>query len=86
MVSSAGGKKRPASYFFGKRLLALGFGCVLVANSCDKGELPRASEHVGSNIRASRVIAEIFGEQFFVPVWSLNARLDRYLRNGECPN
>jgi hypothetical protein len=32
------------------------------------------------------MIAKIFCKQFFVAVWSLEARLDRYLRNGEYPN
>jgi hypothetical protein len=73
------------SWFFGKRLLGPGFACVLVANGCDNAELSRASERVGSNIRTSRVVAKIFSEQFFAAVWSLEARLDRYLRNGESP-
>jgi hypothetical protein len=32
------------------------------------------------------VIAEVFGEQFVVPVRSREARLDRHLRNGGSPN
>jgi hypothetical protein len=71
---------------FEKRLLGPGFAYVLVANGCDKAELLRASERVSSNIGTPRVIAKIFSEQFFAAVWSLEARLDRYLRNGESPN
>jgi hypothetical protein len=54
---------------------------VLAANNSHYAELYRASEDVGSNVMTSGVVAEIFGEQFFAPVWSLEARLDRYLRN-----
>jgi hypothetical protein len=32
------------------------------------------------------VVAEIFDEQFFVPVRSREARLYRYWRNGKSPN
>lgn len=56
---------------------------MLVTNGCYQAELHRASEHMGSNVGTSRVIAEIFGEQLFAPVWSLEARLDRYLRNRD---
>ncbi len=59
---------------------------MLVANGSDKAELRHASEHLGCNIRTARVVAEVFGEQFFAPVRSREARLDRYLRNGESPN
>ena len=59
---------------------------MLVANDSDKAEFRHASEHLGCNIRTARVVADVFGEQFFAPVWSLEARLDRYLRNGESPN
>jgi hypothetical protein len=31
------------------------------------------------------VVAKIFSEQFFATVWRLEARLDRYLRNGRSP-
>jgi hypothetical protein len=54
---------------------------VLIANGYDKAELHRASERMGSNIGTPRLIAEIFSEQFFPAVWSLEARLDCYLRN-----
>ena len=54
---------------------------MLVANGSDKAEFRHASEHLGRNIRTAWVVAEIFGEQFFAPVWSREARLDRYLRN-----
>ena len=38
------------------------------------------------NIWAAWVVAEVFGEQLFAPIWRSKARLDRYLRNGESPN
>ena len=67
---------------FEKRLLGPGFAHVLVANGCDKAELLRASERVSSNIGTAWVVTEVFGELFFAPVRSCEARLDRYLRNG----
>ncbi len=71
---------------FLEAVLSPRLGCVLVTNCCHHAELHRASEHVGGNVRTSGVIAEIFGEQLFAPVWSLEARLDRYLRNRESPH
>jgi hypothetical protein len=65
----------------GKRLLRPGPRCVLAANDSDKAELRHASQHLGCNIRTAWVVAEVFGEQFFAPVRSREARLDRYLRN-----
>jgi hypothetical protein len=58
---------------------------VLVANDGGIAEFHHASEHLSRNIGAAGVIAEVFSEQFFVPVWSREARLDRHLRNGESP-
>jgi hypothetical protein len=84
--SSAGSENRPVNWLLGQRLLGLGFGHVLVANRCDNVEFQHTTEHLGGNIRAARVVAEIFGKQFFAPVRSRKARLDRYLRNGESPN
>jgi hypothetical protein len=72
-------------FFLRKPLLAPRLGCVLVTNGCHQAELHGASKHAGSNVRTSRMVAEIFGEQFFAPVWSLEARPDRYLRNRESP-
>ena len=69
-----------------KRLLRPEFTDVLVANRCDKAELPRTSKCVGSNIRASRVVAQIFNEQLFAAVRSPEARLDRYLWNRASPD
>jgi hypothetical protein len=59
---------------------------VLIANDSDKVEFGHASEHLACNIRTARVVAEVLGEQFFAPVRSLEARLDRYLRNREIPD
>ena len=58
---------------------------MLAANDTHEAELHRTSEDVGSYVMTSGVVAEIFGEHFFAPVWSLEAGLDRYLRNGESP-
>ncbi len=54
---------------------------MLIANDSDKVEFRHASEHLACDIRTARVVAEVFGEQFVVPVRSREARLDRYLRN-----
>ena len=54
---------------------------MLVANGSDKAEFGHASEHLGRYVRTARVVAEVFGEQFFVPVRSRESRLDGYLRN-----
>ena len=54
---------------------------MLVANGGHNADLSHAPEHVGSKIGTARVVTEIFCEQFVVPVWSREARLDRYLRN-----
>jgi len=43
---------------------------VLVANHNDVAQFHHASKHVSSNIGTAGVIAEVFGEQFVVPVWS----------------
>ena len=56
---------------------------MLVANGSDKTYLRHASEHLGSNIGAIRMVAEIFREYFFVSVRSREARLYRYWRNGK---
>ncbi len=54
---------------------------MLAANSSDKVEFRHTSEHLSRNIGTVRMVAEVFGEQFFAPVRSCEARLDRYLRN-----
>jgi len=46
-------------------------------------EFSHAPEDVGSNIGTSRLVAQIFSEQFFAPIRRREARLDRYLRNWE---
>jgi hypothetical protein len=62
------------------------FRRVLVANGSDKTYLCHASKHLRSNIGTPWVVAKIFNEQFFVPVWSREARLYRNWRNGKSPN
>jgi hypothetical protein len=59
---------------------------VLVASHSDKAEFPQDSEHLRSNIRTVWVVTEVFGEFFFAPIRSREARLNRHLRNGESPN
>jgi len=59
---------------------------VLVANGSDKTYLRHASEHLGSNIGAIRMVAEIFREYFFVSVRSREARLLSLLEEWEIPD
>jgi hypothetical protein len=59
---------------------------MLVANDGGIAEFHHTTEYLGSNMGASRVVTEIFSEQFFAPVRSRETRLDRHLRNGESPN
>jgi hypothetical protein len=61
------------------------FWCVLIANCGTNADLLCVSEHTSSNIRAVRVVAEIFGKQFFVAIRTREARFNRYQRNGESP-
>ncbi len=58
---------------------------MFVANDRRKADVPRPSKHLSSNVRTAGVVAKIFSEQLFAPVWSGEACLDRYLRNGEIP-
>jgi hypothetical protein len=67
------------------RRLVPGPRCVLVASGGHGADLSHAAECLGSNIGTIRVVAEIFNEQFFAPVWRREARFDRYLRNRESP-
>jgi hypothetical protein len=59
---------------------------VLLANNRGHAKVGEASQHLGSNIGAVFVVAEVFGEQFFAPVRSREARLNSYPRNRESPN
>ena len=59
--------------------------CVLVANDSDIAESHRASKDLSRDIGTVRMVAEIFTEQFFAPVRSLEASSDRHLRNRESP-
>ena len=56
---------------------------MLVTNHGHEAKLHNATEHASSNIGTARVVAKVFGQNFFAAVWSRNARLDRYLRNGD---
>jgi hypothetical protein len=86
-VFSCGSEKRPSKLISsGTVELRPRFGCVVIANGSDKVEFRHASEHLACKIRTARVVAEVLGEQFFAPVRSREARLDRYLRNGEIPD
>jgi hypothetical protein len=54
---------------------------VLIAYRHNKSDLFGASEHAGRYVGAVGMIAEIFREVLFLPVWSLDACIDCYLRN-----
>lgn len=54
---------------------------MLVANGGDDAHFPHAAERVCSNIGTTRMVTEIFRQEFFAPVRRSEARLDRYLRN-----
>ena len=56
---------------------------MLVANNSDQAEFRDVSERLCSNIGTARMVAEIFRQQFFVPVRSREARLYGYQRNGK---
>ena len=56
---------------------------VLVADGGDDADFPHAAENVCSNVGTPRVVTEVFCQKFFAPVRRCQARLDRYLRNGE---
>jgi hypothetical protein len=63
--------------------LGLGFWGVLVANHGHLAKLHNATEHVSGNIGAVGVVANVFCQNFFAAVWSRDARLNCYPRNGE---
>jgi hypothetical protein len=69
--------------FEDKPVLSLRFWCVLFANCRAKADLFYASEHVGGNIRTSRVVAKVLSNLFFAAVRTRDARLNRYVRHGE---
>jgi hypothetical protein len=56
---------------------------VLIANYGHHAKLDNAAKHMSRNIGTAGVVAEVFCKNFFAPVWSRDARLNRYLRNGE---
>jgi hypothetical protein len=56
---------------------------MLVANHSGRVEFHHASEYLGSNIGAARMITEIFSEKFFPPVWSCKTRVNRHVWNRE---
>lgn len=58
---------------------------VFVATDRDRADFHDAAEHLGSYVGTTRVVTEVFSEQFFAPVWSREARLDRHVRNMEGP-
>ena len=58
---------------------------MFVAHDNGVAQFYDASEHVSGNIGTAGVIAEVFGEQFVLPVWSRKSRFNRDLRNGEDP-
>ena len=56
---------------------------MLVANHGHEAKLHNAAEHASSNIGTARVVANVFRENFFAAVWSRDARLNHYPRNGK---
>ena len=54
---------------------------MFVATDRDSAEFRDAAEHLSSYVGTTRVVTEVFSEQFFAPVWSREARLDRHVRN-----
>ena len=68
-----------------RRVSGSWFRRVFLADGCHNADFPYAPEHMGSNVGTVRLVAQIFGEKFFAPVRSREARLDRHLRNGEIP-
>ena len=59
---------------------------MFVADGGGRADFSYEPERVSSNVGTARLVAQIFGEQFFAPVWRLEARLDGYLRNMKCPH
>jgi hypothetical protein len=62
------------------------FGGMLIANRSDGTDLPYAPKRLSRNIGTAGMVTQVFREEFFAPVRIREARLDRYLRNGEPPN
>jgi hypothetical protein len=58
---------------------------VIIADGDHSADVSYKPERLGSNVGTAGVVAEIFGEQFFAPVWSWEPCLDRYARNRETP-
>jgi hypothetical protein len=59
---------------------------VFITNDSGEAEFPHPPERLSGNIGTTREVTQIFGEQFFAPVRTGEARLDRYVRNGDPPN
>jgi hypothetical protein len=69
-----------------KRLSGSRFRRVFVADSGGGTDFHRAPQHMGSNIGAVGLVAQILGEKFVAPVRRSEARLDCYLRNWRVPS
>lgn len=54
---------------------------MFVADSCDGTDFHRTPKQMSGNVGTARLVAQIFGEEFFAPVRRLEARLDGYVRN-----
>jgi hypothetical protein len=59
---------------------------VLIAHGCHNADFPDASQYLSGNIGAISVVAEIFGQEFFVAVRRLQACLYTYRRNKKSPD
>jgi hypothetical protein len=59
---------------------------VLIADGRGGADFHGASEDMGRNVGTVWLVAKVFGEQFFLSVWSSEACLDGYLRNRKSPS
>ena len=58
---------------------------MFIAEGGGSADFHGASEDMGRNVGTVWLVAKIFGEQFFLSVWSFEACLDGYLRNRKSP-
>ncbi len=79
------GFAQPRSWLIRTKRLGPALRRVFVTTDRDSAEFRDAAEHLSSYVGTTRVVTEVFSEQFFAPVWSREARLDRHVRNGESP-
>jgi hypothetical protein len=61
---------------------ALGLRSVFFANGREGAYFPDISDDGDGDVRTTRGIADVFGQEFFPAIGSSEARLDGYARNG----